>query len=292
MANMSGPGAGDLFDCIWLVKPYSEYQPKSHLLVRIEQLTNLGKSETHKPFSQSQRVAVNDTNSFTAVTSSHKTLYNYSTTHYSLQQYSTSHSNPTVIQLKWIQQSNWSYAKIFNLFLKYFRILMFLSDGYWAHCRVEQHAGSTPRSDVDIATHRNVDGRFRDELRVSHSGRYRFLHSFARKTEQWIHYGHRLHGLRLHWWAFDRFQWSILPFIVVYLAKKDEFFGQKCDIWSKSICFSVKHCQHFGFSYFFVFFIILMDFLLDFFGFSYVTFSVHKHFFSNKKCCITSWYGL
>jgi len=46
MANMSGPGAGDLFDCIWLVKPYSEYQPKSHLLVRIEQLTNLESNST------------------------------------------------------------------------------------------------------------------------------------------------------------------------------------------------------------------------------------------------------
>ena len=45
MANMSSPGvAGKLFDCIWLVKPYMEHQYKAHLLVRIEQLTNLGNS--------------------------------------------------------------------------------------------------------------------------------------------------------------------------------------------------------------------------------------------------------
>jgi len=42
MANMSLSGVpGKLFDCIWLVKPYVEHQHKAHLLVRMEQLTNL-----------------------------------------------------------------------------------------------------------------------------------------------------------------------------------------------------------------------------------------------------------
>ena len=46
MANMSLSGVpGKLFDCIWLVKPYVEHQHKAHLLVRMEQLTNLGNPE-------------------------------------------------------------------------------------------------------------------------------------------------------------------------------------------------------------------------------------------------------
>ena len=50
MANMSSPGvAGKLFDCIWLVKPYVEHQHKAHLLVRMEQLTNLGNPPKGKP---------------------------------------------------------------------------------------------------------------------------------------------------------------------------------------------------------------------------------------------------
>lgn len=44
MSNMSAPGTARLFDCIWLVKPLADYQqnPKSHLLVRVEQFGNLG----------------------------------------------------------------------------------------------------------------------------------------------------------------------------------------------------------------------------------------------------------
>ena len=50
MANMSLPGVpGKLFDCIWLVKPYVEHQHKAHLLVRMEQLTNLGNPPKGKP---------------------------------------------------------------------------------------------------------------------------------------------------------------------------------------------------------------------------------------------------
>lgn len=44
MNNMSTPGHPKLFDCIWLVKPLADYymSHKTHLLVRVEQLSNLG----------------------------------------------------------------------------------------------------------------------------------------------------------------------------------------------------------------------------------------------------------
>lgn len=44
MNNMSSPDAPRLFDCIWLVKPMLDYRPnsKSHLLVRLEQLSYIG----------------------------------------------------------------------------------------------------------------------------------------------------------------------------------------------------------------------------------------------------------
>ena len=46
MNNMTSPTETKLFDCIWLIKPIQEYQQtqKSHLLVRIEQLSSLGTS--------------------------------------------------------------------------------------------------------------------------------------------------------------------------------------------------------------------------------------------------------
>ncbi len=45
MSNMSAPDTPRLFDCIWLIKPLPDYQqnPKSHMLVRLEQLSSLGK---------------------------------------------------------------------------------------------------------------------------------------------------------------------------------------------------------------------------------------------------------
>lgn len=50
MNNMSSPTAARLFDCIWLIKPLPDYQqnPKSHLLVRMEQFSSVGKSSSFR----------------------------------------------------------------------------------------------------------------------------------------------------------------------------------------------------------------------------------------------------
>lgn len=42
MSNMSAPDEGQLFDCIWLVKPMFESVTRTHISIRLETFTGLG----------------------------------------------------------------------------------------------------------------------------------------------------------------------------------------------------------------------------------------------------------
>lgn len=43
MSNMSNPDEPRLFDCIWLIKPIFESTIRTHISVRIEMFSDLGK---------------------------------------------------------------------------------------------------------------------------------------------------------------------------------------------------------------------------------------------------------